>query len=395
MTITSHTYLYLGATDVCLFAVKILAVNDSDFLVSPTHTHGGSGVGSFVVGSYHSVTAMGGPLSLAQQLSGASSDTAAAAATGAGAASASGSAASASASDRYGSGAGSKMVGAATAIAAPKKPGAINLNAPPVGSAAGVSTPFSPTAPSDLSSATASANATAPIAAAAAAGASSIGPAPRLRLLRRFKTTTLAAATDIKWNPHLHESHASWLVTAATNGKLLLWNVHRAGLTGAAASAGGPNSNANVLGGATSDCVAFEEHDRTVNRVCWHPTEPSWLLSASQDGNVKLWDVRQTKRPQSMTTFDEKSSSVRDVQVAPLASNYFAAAYENGSIQIWDIRRGRVRTLNAHQGLVMCLDWHPTERDILASGGRDRTIKIWDIGFGSLSASAAAASTLR
>ncbi len=35
----------------------------------------------------------------------------------------------------------------------------------------------------------------------------------------------------------------------------------------------------------------FKAHERAVNRICWHPTDPNLLLSASQDGLIKLWVI--------------------------------------------------------------------------------------------------------
>jgi WD40 repeat protein len=35
------------------------------------------------------------------------------------------------------------------------------------------------------------------------------------------------------------------------------------------------------------------DHSRTVNKVCWHPQKVHNLLSASQDGTMRLW-VRAT-----------------------------------------------------------------------------------------------------
>ncbi|GMF29038.1 unnamed protein product [Phytophthora fragariaefolia] len=34
----------------------------------------------------------------------------------------------------------------------------------------------------------------------------------------------------------------------------------------------------------------------------------------------------------------------------------------------------------AHKGLVLSIDWHPTDANVLASGGRDRYVKIWELG---------------
>lgn len=36
------------------------------------------------------------------------------------------------------------------------------------------------------------------------------------------------------------------------------------------------------------------DHSRTVNKVCWHPQKVHNLLSASQDGTMRLW-VRETR----------------------------------------------------------------------------------------------------
>ena len=34
---------------------------------------------------------------------------------------------------------------------------------------------------------------------------------------------------------------------------------------------------------------------------------------------------------------------------------------------------------NAHLESVIYLDWHPSQQDVLLSGGQDKTIKVWNI----------------
>lgn len=69
-------------------------------------------------------------------------------------------------------------------------------------------------------------------------------------------------------------NYLSWLVkwchlqkqliaTSATNGAVVIWDVHRA-----------TNKQERVI----------SEHMRAVNRIAFHPTNPVLLLSASQDG---------------------------------------------------------------------------------------------------------------
>lgn len=36
----------------------------------------------------------------------------------------------------------------------------------------------------------------------------------------------------------------------------------------------------------------FVDHKRTVNKVCFNPIETNWLISGSQDGTMKTFDLR-------------------------------------------------------------------------------------------------------
>ncbi|KAF3932703.1 hypothetical protein ABW19_dt0203724 [Dactylella cylindrospora] len=63
---------------------------------------------------------------------------------------------------------------------------------------------------------------------------------------------------------------------------------------------------------------------------------------------------------------------------------HFAAAFDNGSIQKWEWRMGGtahsyLKKISAHNGPVFSIDWHPDGKHV-ASGGRDKTIKVWDFG---------------
>ncbi|KAJ0060157.1 hypothetical protein NL108_004003, partial [Boleophthalmus pectinirostris] len=76
-----------------------------------------------------------------------------------------------------------------------------------------------------------------------------------------------------------------------------------------------------------------------------------------------------------------QSESVRDVQFSMKDYFTFAASFENGNVQLWDIRRPDryERMFTAHTGPVFCCDWHPDDRGWLATGGRDKMVKVWDM----------------
>lgn len=76
--------------------------------------------------------------------------------------------------------------------------------------------------------------------------------------------------------------------------------------------------------------------------------------------------------------FFSLSESVRDVQFCPHQHFSFAAVQENGYVQLWDLRRTDrfERQFAAHSGPVFSCDWHPEERNLIATAGRDKTIKV-------------------
>ncbi len=163
--------------------------------------------------------------------------------------------------------------------------------------------------------------------------------------------------------------HKSMIATAATNGAVVIWNINKEGQ-----KQGKPTLFLLPLPKLLSERV-INEHTRTVNRITWHPDHAYTLLSASQDGTMKLWDIRDPTN--CKVTFDGKAEAVRDVQFSKFP-NYFAAAFDNGTIQIWDIRKHSAyeRKIMGHQGPVFCIDWHPDDRNLFASGGRDRFIQV-------------------
>ncbi|XP_058254074.1 GATOR complex protein WDR24 isoform X2 [Hemibagrus wyckioides] len=176
----------------------------------------------------------------------------------------------------------------------------------------------------------------------------------RLNLRVGRKPSLNFSCADVMW----HQADDSLLATAATNGAVVTWNLSR------------PCRNKQEH--------LFAEHKRTVNKVCFHPSEAHMLLSGSQDGFMKYFDLR---KKESVSTFSGQSESVRDVQFSTKDFFTFAASFENGNVQLWDIRRPDryERMFTAHTGPVFCCDWHPEDRGWLATGGRDKMVKVWDM----------------
>lgn len=147
------------------------------------------------------------------------------------------------------------------------------------------------------------------------------------------------------------------LATSATNGAVSIWDINKFGR----------NKQQNV----------YHDHDRTTHAVTFHQTDPTLLLSASQDSTLKLFDLRERNSCVSSFTSTE---SVRDVKFNPFSCNTFFSVCENGTVARWDIRKSDkfVQQFTAHSGPIYCLDYHPTQQ-WLATGSRDKLIKVWNM----------------
>ncbi|KAG0326552.1 WD repeat-containing protein 24, partial [Podila horticola] len=163
-----------------------------------------------------------------------------------------------------------------------------------------------------------------------------------------------AGSMDVKWGPTTGRD--AKIATLGTNGPIVIWDV----------------------GTQNKIDRHIKEHTRAVNRICFSPQEPNLLLSASQDGTVRLWDLRVRDRPGIV--MEAKADNVREVQFNPMSMTDIVAGYESGNLQRWDLRNASTseKKFMAHMGFVTSLDFHPSGR-FLASGGRDKTIKVWDM----------------
>ncbi|KAL7675634.1 hypothetical protein ACOME3_001900 [Neoechinorhynchus agilis] len=120
-------------------------------------------------------------------------------------------------------------------------------------------------------------------------------------------------------------------------------------------------------------------HSRTVNRVHFHPSDGSVLLTGSQDGTCNIMDLRE---PSVVSTFKAHSESgVRDVEFHPSNSYRFASSADNGSLAIWDMRKNErpEMLISAHTEPILSLDWHLFDHGLIATASRDKQIKVWDV----------------
>jgi WD40 repeat protein len=138
--------------------------------------------------------------------------------------------------------------------------------------------------------------------------------------------------------------------------------------------------------GAPVDCIQIREDSRQVNALDINPHRNSWLLSGSQDGIVRCFDIRQPTMTRTGATFRSTQAfkcyadPVQHVQWNPRDGFLFACATEKGAVIKWDIRKPGAPLLHisAHSKAVLSMAWHQDGVHI-ATSSLDNNVKIWDL----------------
>ena len=190
-------------------------------------------------------------------------------------------------------------------------------------------------------------------------------------IITSFATShDLSAATSDQLNIRAvtwsHGSLENIIVTASANGRITVYDLNRIG--------------------EGLEIGRIQEHSRQVHRLAISPFKNNWLLSASQDGTVKSFDIRNPVQGRNGPTFRMLQSfkcnadAVRDVKWSPTDGMEFACCTDAGVVQKWDIRKNSapVLKLSAHQNSCFSISWHP-DGEHLVSGGLDQLCHVWDM----------------
>lgn len=169
----------------------------------------------------------------------------------------------------------------------------------------------------------------------------------------RVIKNVVASFNDVAWN----QIDDNILASSTPSGAVVTWNL-------------GKTSFSKMD-------IVYQDHKRTVNKVHFHCNDPWLLLSGSQD-SIKVFDLRQNE---AVINYSGLSESVRDLQFSPHRANIFIAVQDNGYVQMYDVRKKDKfeQCFPAHNGPILSCDWHPDHADVIATAGRDMSIKIWNV----------------
>lgn len=118
----------------------------------------------------------------------------------------------------------------------------------------------------------------------------------------------------------------------------------------------------------------FEDHDSAVNAVEFVPGS-DWAIAATDDGSIKVWDLKTTKLVHHFTGHTHK---VVDIDVTS-DGRFAASAGWDRTIRLWDLKTLKpAGVLEGHRDRVNTLAFSE-DGSLLYSGGIDGAVMQWNV----------------
>jgi DNA excision repair protein ERCC-8 len=118
-------------------------------------------------------------------------------------------------------------------------------------------------------------------------------------------------------------------------------------------------------------------HKFGITHLSFYPFDSAAFLSSSYDHFLKLYATETL----SVSANFDLNSIIYSHALSPIASHVLVAcATQHPAVRLVDLRTGSsTHSLAGHYGALLSLAWSPTLEHILASGGIDGTVRLWDI----------------
>ncbi len=145
------------------------------------------------------------------------------------------------------------------------------------------------------------------------------------------------------------------------------------------------SSNRTILPSSVKPFFGFTEHRVEGFAMDWSRITAGRLLTGACNGSIYLWSPSSREGSGwsvSADRFRGHRGSVEDIQWSPSEAEVFATCGVDKSVRFWDTRNYRKPALGiakAHGADVNVISWNRTEAHLVVSGGDDGVIKVWDL----------------
>lgn len=140
-----------------------------------------------------------------------------------------------------------------------------------------------------------------------------------------------------------------------------------------------------VMPSSVRPFFSFGSHRCQGYAMDWSPVTPGRLLTGACNGSIYLWEPSTREASGwsvSTNIFRGQRGSVEDIQWSPSEANVFASCGVDKSIRFWDTRQYRKPALGiatAHDTDVNVISWNRNETHLVLSGGDEGAIRVWDL----------------
>ncbi|CAF0761416.1 unnamed protein product [Adineta ricciae] len=159
------------------------------------------------------------------------------------------------------------------------------------------------------------------------------------------------------WSVHWSESRSSdALLSASADGTIKLWDFTRS-----------PNLQATLTG-----------HESIVYEARWHPRRPGLIASVSADCSLRIFD---TKQASNIMNPRAHPAEVLSVDWSKYDDHLLVTGACDNRLRLWDIRMitSALSIFEGHEAAIRRVKFDPHRRDRLASTGYDGLLKFWNI----------------
>ncbi|RPB12099.1 WD40 repeat-like protein [Morchella conica CCBAS932] len=163
----------------------------------------------------------------------------------------------------------------------------------------------------------------------------------------------------------IERQNSKFLLSAGADASISLWNLD--------------STPDRELGFEPTEFVPSpKSHKYAISSISFYPADHGLFITSSFDKTVKAWD---TNAMEYVTEFNLEEIVYSAVMAPKSFHTMVAVSSQFPAVRLLDLNTGgNIHSLVGHIGAgTLGINWSPRDEYILASGGTDGTVRLWDI----------------